>query len=297
MHRLVRGFLLLSLCLAPGVSETRRIVPDRYYDTFSAAHPPVARLHPGDRVVTKLLDSRGRDETGKLILDADNVLTGPFYIEGAAAGDSIAVRLDRVRLNRDWGWNGIRISTDALAPETIEHLFPANCCEEWLQPGRRNALRWRLDLERGMVSPSSPLGTRVKLEFPARPAVGCIGVAPPLKQAISSGPMGRYGGNLDFNGMGEGAVVYLPVFEPGALLMVGDGHAGHGDGELLGQGTETSMDLEFTVDLVKGRSVGWPRLENAESLVTFGCHAGRPRARFSIRHLGDDCLADERLSA
>lgn len=255
-------------------ADTRRVIPDRYYETFSAAHPPIARLRPGDTVVTRTLDSRGRDETGKLILDGDNVLTGPFYIEGSQPGDTLVVRLDRVRLNRDWGWNGVRVTLDALAPESIEHIFSENCCDEWLQPHRRNALRWKLDLARGVIVPSRPLGERVKLEFPARPSLGCIGVAPSDKQAISSGPAGPYGGNMDYNGMEEGAVVYFPVFEPGAYLMLGDGHAGFGDGELLGQGTETSLDVQFTVDLIKGRPIGWPRLENSESLVTFGCTPG-----------------------
>jgi len=121
----------VALCFTGSLlfAETHRISPDRYYTTFSAAHPPIAHIRPGDIVITKCLDSRGRDETGKLILDDDNVLTGPFYVEGAEAGDTLVVKLDRVRLNRDWGWNGIRITTDALAPETIEGLFPANCCD------------------------------------------------------------------------------------------------------------------------------------------------------------------------
>ena len=254
--------------------ETHQVFPDRYYVTFSAAHAPVAHVHPGDSVITKCLDSRGRDETGKLILDADNVLTGPFYIEGAQPGDTVVIRLDRVRLNRDWGWKGIRISTDALAPETIEALFPANCCDEWLQPGRHNALRWNLDRSRGVVKPSRALGERVKLEFPAHPSLGCIGVAPPDKQAIDSGPMGTYGGNMDYNAMDEGAIVYLPVYEAGAYFMLGDGHAGFGDGELLGQGTETSMDVQFTVNLLKKHAIGWPRVEHPDSIVTLGCAPG-----------------------
>lgn len=255
-------------------AATHHISPDRYYVTFSAAHRPLAHVRPGDTVVTKCLDSRGRDETGKLILDADNVLTGPFYIEGAEPGDTLVVRLDRVRLNRDWGWNGIRITNGALAPETIEKLFPADCCDEWLQPGRRNALRWNLDRGRGVLSPSRAPGERVKLEFPAHPALGCIGVAPPNKQSIDSGPMGTYGGNMDYNEMDEGAIVYLPVYEPGAYFMLGDGHAGHGDGELLGQGTETSTDVQFTVDLIKKHRIGWPRVEHPDSVVTLGCEPG-----------------------
>ena len=254
--------------------ETHRVFPDRYYVTFSSAHPPLARLRPGDTVITKCLDSRGRDERGKLIYDGDNVLTGPFYIEGAEPGDVLAVRLDRVRLNRDWGWNNSRLAVDALAPETIEKLFPAECCTEWLQPGRRNAQRWTLDRARGVVTPSNTVGERVRLEFPAHPALGCIGVAPPRQQAIDSGPMGSYGGNMDYNAMDEGAIVYLPVYEPGAYFMLGDGHAGFGDGELLGDGTETSLDAQFTVELIKQHPIGWPRVEHPDSIVTLGCVPG-----------------------
>jgi amidase len=71
--------------------------------------------------------------------------------------------------------------------------------------------------------------------------------------------------------MDEGAIVYLPVYEPGAYFMLGDGHAGFGDGELLGQGTETSMDVQFTVSLMKRHAIGWPRVEHPDSIVTLGC--------------------------
>jgi acetamidase/formamidase len=274
----MRNIFLLPavLCFACPLlgAETHHVSPDRYYITFSSAHQPVARLRPGDTVTTKCLDSRGRDETGKLIFDGDNVLTGPFYIEGAEPGDMLAVRLDRVRLNRDWGWNNSRLAVDALAPESIEKLFPADCCEAWLQPGRHNAQRWTLDRARGTVALSRPVGERVKLEFPAHPALGCIGVAPPHQQAIDSGPMGAYGGNMDYNAMDEGAIVYLPVYEAGAYFMLGDGHAGFGDGELLGDGTETSLDVQFTVALVKHHAIGWPRVEHPDSIVTLGCVPG-----------------------
>ena len=263
----------LALLASAGLPETIVVKPDRYHETF-AAHQPVARIRPGDTVVTKLLDSRGRDETGKLILDGDNVLTGPFYIEGAEPGDTLVIRLDRVRLNRNWGWNGVRISTDALAPSRIEGLESAICCEEWLQPKRRNALKWMLEPPNGMMRPSEPLGNKIKLEFPSHPSVGCVGVAPPIQQAISSGPMGNYGGNLDYNGIDEGSIVYLPIFERGAYFMLGDAHAGFGDGELIGQGTETSMDVQFTVGLRKGQRISWPRVERQDSIVTLGATPG-----------------------
>jgi amidase len=263
----------LSLLTSISFAETIVVKPTRYYETF-AAHEPVARIKPGDTVITKLLDSRGRDETGKLIHDGDNVLTGPFYIEGAEPGDTLLIKLDRVRLNRDWGWNGVRVNTDALAPGRIEGLESPICCDEWLQPKRRNAMKWLLNPSTGAMRPSEPLGNRIKMEFPAHPSVGCVGVAPPIKQAISSGPMGRHGGNLDYNGIDEGAIVHLPVYERGAYFLLGDAHAGFGDGELIGQGTETSMDVQFTVSLRKGRSITWPRVERADSIVTLGATPG-----------------------
>lgn len=270
---MMKRIYLFSLLAAVALAETVTVKPNRYYETF-AAHEPVARVRPGDTVVTKLLDSRGRDETGKLIHDGDNVLTGPFYVEGAEPGDTLVIKLDRVRLNRDWGWNGVRISTDALAPGRIEGLESPICCGEWLQPGRRNAMKWILEPSTGKMRPSEPLGSKVKMEFAANPSVGCVGVAPPIKQAISSGPMGRYGGNLDYNKIDEGSTVYLPVFERGAYFMLGDGHAGFGDGELIGQGTETSLDVQFTVNVRKGRSVSWPRVEREDSIVTLGATPG-----------------------
>jgi amidase len=100
-----------------------------------------------------------------------------------------------------------------------------------------------------------------------QPMLGCIAVAPPAHQAMRTGFLGSYGGNMDYNQMREGATVYLPVYTPGALLFVGDG-------ELTGDSLETSMQVEFTVNLVKGQATGQPlsqpRAENDEYLMSLG---------------------------
>jgi len=75
---------------------------------------------------------------------------------------------------------------------------------------------------------------------------------------------------MDYNQIREGSTVYLPVSAPGALLFIGDGHAAQGDGELTGNALETSMDVEFTVDVIKGQATGGPRAENDESLMSSG---------------------------
>jgi len=278
-----RWFGGLAVLIAAGAispAATHTVIPDRYYATLSFAHPPVKTIQPGDTVITTLLDSRGHDKNGKLVIYADNVLTGPFYIEGAEPGDTLVIHFNKVRFNRDWGWNGVRVGLSALLPSYVRGLYDNNYLEEWLQPGRRNALKWMIDLDRKVTYPSRPLGDKVKMEFPAIPAVGCVGVAPPNKTVITAGPTGPHGGNIDYNGIGEGTTVYLNVFEPGALFFLGDGHAAHGDGELLGNGTETSLDAEFTVDVIKNKRIGTTRLEEPDHIVTFGTLPGRTHIGF-----------------
>jgi acetamidase/formamidase len=100
--------------------------------------------------------------------------------------------------------------------------------------------------------------------------IGCIGVAPSASQSFRAGYLGDWGGNMDYNQIGEGTSVFLPVNVPGALLFVGDGHALQGDGELAGDALETSMDVEFTVDVEQDTHMRAPRFENDEFVMTSG---------------------------
>ncbi len=109
-----------------------------------------------------------------------------------------------------------------------------------------------------------------RIELPLRPMLGCIATAPANKAAISTGYPDNFGGNMDYNGMGAGATVMLPVNEPGALLFLGDGHARQGDGEVTGSAIETSLDVEFSVDLIKHKKINWPRLQNDEYIMVLG---------------------------
>jgi amidase len=102
--------------------------------------------------------------------------------------------------------------------------------------------------------------------------LGCIATAtsPGAQSPPGTGDSGGYGGNMDFNEIGEGATIYLPVSNPGALLYVGDGHALQGDGELNGNALETSMDVEFTVDILPGKRLGGRRIETQTDLIAMG---------------------------
>jgi acetamidase/formamidase len=129
---------------------------------------------------------------------------------------------------------------------------------------------WRLDRERGVAVLKNPTEKLKSLSLKVAPMLGCVGVAPPGNQSFRSGHLGSFGGNMDYNQIREGVTLYLPVYHPGALLFVGDGHAVQGDGELTGNALETSMDVEFTVDVVEGRSPDDPRAENDEYLMALG---------------------------
>ena len=266
-----RWFCWGLLAAAAAGAETHQVVATAYYRTFSRAHPVLKKVRPGDTVITKTLDAGGLDEKDvRRHPEFGNPLTGPFYVEGAEPGDALIVHFRRVRLNRNWGWSGYRIGLFALSPEYIEGIYPSRYKPDLVFPGRDNLVPWDIDLARGVVRLREPVSKRIKFEFPARPMLGCVGVAPAGDFAPTSAPSGSYGGNLDYNEIGEGATVILPVSHPGALLFIGDGHALQADAEPTGTGVETSMDVEFTVEVRKKARLSGPRVETAEYLISIG---------------------------
>ncbi|MGH9629386.1 MAG: acetamidase/formamidase family protein [Bryobacteraceae bacterium] len=266
MARLIVLVLLASICLA----ETHRTTAMTYYNSFHHRHAVLERIKSGDTVVTKTIDASGRDDSGKVVGSSPNPLTGPFYIEGAEPGDAVAVTFRKIRMNRNWGYTGYRLGLFALAPSSIEKLYPNHYKEGAVYEGRANIVPWDLDLKKGTVRLREPVSKAHRMEFAARPMLGCVGVAAAGDFGPSSGISGPYGGNMDYNEVVEGATVILPVFHAGALLFIGDGHALQADGEPTGTGIETSMDVEFTVELRKKAGLSNPRLENADSIISIG---------------------------
>jgi acetamidase/formamidase len=262
---------LALLTAAIGAGEVHDVTAKTFYRTFSRAHPPLLRIKPGDVVRTKTLDAAGVDEKGvRRHPEFGNPLTGPFYVEGAEPGDALAVHFRRIRMNRPSGWTAYRLGLFSLAPDSIERVYPNKYKENLVYDGRVNLVPWDIDIEKQVVRLREPASTRMKLEFPARPMLGCVGLAAPGDFAPTSGISGSYGGNMDYNEVVDGSTVVLPVSHPGALLFIGDGHALQGDGEPTGTGVETSMDVEFTVELRKKVNLGNPRLETSEYIISVG---------------------------
>jgi amidase len=253
-----------------GFAETHRVTATKFYNSFHNRHAVLQRIKPGDTVITRTLDASGRDENGKLVGEPSNPLTGPFFIEGAAPGDAIAVTFRRMRLNRNWGWSAYRLGLYSLTSNSVEGIYSNRYKDGAAFEGRANIVPWDLDLENNTVKLREPASKVHKMEFPARPMLGCVGVAAAGDFGPNSGISGAYGGNMDYNEVVEGATVILPVFHAGALLFMGDGHALQADGEPTGTGIETSMDVEFTVELRKSANISNPRLESADSIISIG---------------------------
>lgn len=243
-----------------GPTERHEFTPTAFYRQFSAANKPVLAVSPGDTVHTTTVDAGGTDEKGVVRVLGGNPETGPFYVETAMPGDTLIVHLTRVRLNRDWA-----MSDDAIVPRGLD----ANLAVKMKDGGK--SVRWHLDATRGVATVEKPSKHLADYSVPLRPMLGCVATAPnPAGAAPGTGDSGHFGGNMDFNEVVEGATVYLPVSTPGAMLYVGDGHAAQGDGELNGNALETSMEVEFTVDVIPGKRVPGPRVESATHIMAVG---------------------------
>jgi amidase len=243
-----------------GPPQRHEFVPTTFHRQFSASTAPVLHIWPGDTVHTTTVDAGGTDEKSVSRVLGGNPQTGPFFIETAMPGDVLVVRLNRVRLNRDWA-----ISDDGIVGRALDSDLAVK-----MKDGFKN-VRWRLDRQRGVAMPEKPTEHLANFTVPIRPMLGCVAVAPGFGAAPPpTGDSGRFGGNMDFNEIVEGAIVYLPVAQPGALLYVGDGHAVQGDGELNGNALETSMDVEFTVDVISSKPLMTPRVESPTHIMTVG---------------------------
>lgn len=243
-----------------GTPRTHAFAPTEFHRVFSWNIPPALRIFPGDTVQTRSVDAGGTDENSVRRSMGGNPLTGPFFVEGALPGDTLVVKLNRVRTNRDWAGSGQSVVGNALGPGYLMNLNRA----------KNFSSRWKLDKDKGVAYLEKPTDPLKALTIPLQPMLGCVGVAPPGRDVVATRDSGVFGGNMDYNQIREGTTVYLPVFQEGALLFMGDGHAAQGDGELTGDALETSMEFEFTVDVIQEKSIGGPRAENAEYIMSIG---------------------------
>lgn len=177
-----------------------------------------------------------------------HILTGPIYIRGAEPGDTLAVHIDKITGMIPYAYN-------SFGPRSGFMIMPG------LHQMRIIPLDWSTMTARFASG----------ITIPMHPFFGSIGVAPPPGYGRhSSVPPDLMGGNMDCKDLVAGSTIYFPVFVPGALFYVGDGHAGQGDGEVDITAIETSLQGTFTFTLLKHTGQSWPRAETAANYMTFG---------------------------
>lgn len=260
-HPLKYSFTAVLTPARPMAAPQRHeFTPTVFYRQFSPLNKPVLRINPGDTIHTTTVDAGGVDSNNVQRVLGGNPQTGPFYVETAMPGDTLVVHINHLRLNRDWAG-----SDDDL----VERATDSHLAVKMKDNGK--GIRWHLNTAAGTATPEKPTEHLVNYTIPLRPMLGCVATAVgPAQAPPPTGDSGYYGGNMDFNEITEGATVYLPVSNPGALLYFGDGHAAQGDGELNGNALETSMDVEITVDVIPGKRPPQPRVENASTIIATG---------------------------
>jgi len=235
--------------------------PAVFYREYYSGTAAVLTIQPGDTVSTESVDAGGYDKNGVKRSERGNPLTGPFFIEGAAPGDAIAVTITKLSLNRNYA-----TTLEALVPKA---LLGKTAKQKWRSA---KLVKWNIDIEKNIATPVNKHEHLQDFKVPLHPFLGCVGVAPPDAKKIGTGASGVYGGNLDFKFITQSATVYLPVFNNGALLFMGDAHALQGDGELNGDALETSMNFDFTVQVIKNGAAELlhPRVEDSSHIMAFG---------------------------
>lgn len=226
---------------------------------FASNGAPVLRLNSGATVRTKTVDASGTDENSKRVSAPGNPLTGPFYIENTLPGDVLVIKLKTVQTNRNWAFSGRALLDNVLDADYLRERKFGDIDNTWM-----------IDQASGIVRLKTPPDNLKNFTVPLTPFLGCIGVAPPDGASLRSRASGAFGGNMESRYVRSGSTVYLPVFEEGAYLFLGDGHANQGDGELTGDALETSMNVEFTVEVLESQWNRTPRIETDESLISIG---------------------------
>lgn len=266
--------------------EKRKTLTEIVDCTFSPHNQFVMKAHLGEEIRIETYDCFANlvkpDNDLAQVLQSgvklfDNPVTGPIYIEGAKKGDTLVVDIVDIELPES-GLTAVMPGFGAL--------------EGWLTKSppltRFSAIR------NGIIHYRTEDGREIS--FPAKPFIGTIGVAPPT-ESISTITPHKHGGNMDVADVCKGNRLYLPVGVDGALFAAGDVHARQGDGEICGTAVEIPAVLTFKFDVIRGKSIEWPRIESPEEIMTAA--SARPledAARLAFKELIQWLHEDYRFS-
>jgi acetamidase/formamidase len=203
-----------------------------------------------------------------------HILTGPVYVEGAQPGDALEVKILSIDFPIDYGYNGC----NGFIPENCDRSVPQKIL--------------KIDTKT-MTSEFKP-----GVVIPLKPFFGSMGVAPaPDAGRVSSSPPGRHAGNLDNRELVVGSTLYIPVFVPGALFEIGDGHAAQGDGEVDLTALETSLRGRVQLTVRKNMTLTWPRAETSTDYISMGTDEDLKKATtIAIQEMVDFLAATRKMT-
>jgi acetamidase/formamidase len=278
--------LLSSLTAVAETHEVKLIPRNVHWGYYSRGLQPILRIAPGDTVRVETMVAGGLErlriagvpdaeipdslkEVERAVTDRGpgvHPLTGPIYVEGAAPGDTLEIRIVGFEYLHPYGVSGF-VPTGGSLPDD----FPYD-----------HFKLFRFDTAAGTAS------FRPGVVLPLAPFFGSIGVALNVPARIPSGPPGAHTGNIDNKHLVAGTTLYVPVHVPGAMLSMGDAHAMQGDGEVSLTAVETSVRGTVEVHLRKGERLRWPRAETPTHFITMGLHPDLDEAaRMATREMID----------
>jgi acetamidase/formamidase len=244
-------------------------------DTLLTNNPAgLARAGVPDDRIQASLKAIVTEVTGDRRGPGGHILTGPVYVEGAAPGDVLEVRILSIDLPIDYGYNGC----SGYVPDNCERGTPSKI----IALDRRNMTAEFLP---GII-------------IPLRPFYGSMGVAPaPELGRVSSNPPDRHAGNMDNKELVAGSTLFIPVFVPGALFEIGDGHAAQGDGEVDQTAIETSLRGRLQLIVRKDMKLTWPRAETATDYISMASDPDLAKATtMAIQEMVDFLAATRKMT-
>jgi len=266
------------------------------YGYYWADARPVLRIESGDIVdVDTLLTntpmgleragvepSRIQDSLKRIVAEVigdrrgpgGHILTGPVFVDGAAPGDVLEVKVLSINFAIDYGYNGC----SGFLPENCDRLLQAKIVPI-------DAKKMTAVFKPGIV-------------VPLRPFFGSMGVAPaPALGRVSSNPPGKHAGNLDNRELVVGSTLFIPIFAPGALFEIGDGHAAQGDGEVDQTAIETSLRGRIQLTVRKDMHLEWPRAETASDFISMAADPDlKVATSIAVQEMVDFLVAAKKLS-
>lgn len=243
----------------------KRLKQEKHYFTIGKYIEPTMTMKPGETIIVETEDNTGnrikRKEDVAILptMEHFNPVSGPIYVENTKPGDTLSIYINDIKPLFNQGWGGEFPGGASTVGDAHSGLYLVNEVRPFTV--------YICPIEDGIVRIPLKSGREISVQY--SPFPGVIAVAP-AEDSITCLVCGMFGGNMDCPDITIGNKLFLPVFTEGAYVYIGDVHALQGDGELGGAPVEIASECTLTIDVIKGKTINWPRIESPEYIMTVG---------------------------